>query len=177
MDLQEGIMNEVTSKNEINIDNTIIENEDSLDLPQYIDHPEYVTNISVNYVLQAGGWLLFMILLFPLITLLLWWFGIINIYSYVWEDKSEIAHLNIIGIATIILNLAGLLLVWASYNWIRFHNKERRNPSENIPIDKFAQQFSCNKEDITQLRQASNITLDYDDIGKLKRVTLVRSKK
>lgn len=160
-------MTNMLDQYKINTDNTLIEDEKLLDLPQYIDRPEYVTNRNMNYILQAVGWCIFMLFLLPIITILLWWFGIHNIYSYVLEEDTSITHFNIINIAIIILILGGVLLSWASYNWIRFYNNERRTSPANIEVEQLAQQFLCNKEDVIKLRESSNITLYYDDEGHL----------
>ncbi|MFT4020012.1 MAG: poly-beta-1,6-N-acetyl-D-glucosamine biosynthesis protein PgaD [Acinetobacter sp.] len=162
-------MSNSLQKIEINTANIIIEDETLLDLPEYIDRPEYVKNQSVNYALQAVGWLLFMALFMPFITLLLWWFGLDNIYSYVLQDKSQMTHFNITNIAMIILILGGILLTWASYNWIRFYNKELRTSPPNTPTRIFAAQFNCDPKQITELKNASNLTLYYDEDGILKK--------
>ena len=45
-----------------------IKDESKLELPEYIDRPEYVRNKSVGYSLQIVGWFVFMWLFMPLIT-------------------------------------------------------------------------------------------------------------
>lgn len=147
----------------------IIEDETKLDLPEYIDKPEYVQNKSVGYALQTIGWLLLMLLFMPLITLFLWWYGVHNIYHYVLIDTSQDAHFNILNIGIIILILGGILLSWAIYNWLRFRKKERRTRPENTSLKQFAENFNCTEEDVLNLRQRKNITLYYDDHGLLEK--------
>lgn len=53
-------------KNDANIDVEV------LDIPEYIDQPEYVKNKTANYTLQTIGWFCLMWLLFPLVSLFLW---------------------------------------------------------------------------------------------------------
>ncbi|SST29329.1 Biofilm PGA synthesis protein pgaD [Acinetobacter baumannii] len=50
-------------KNDTNIDVEV------LDIPEYIDQPEYVKNKTANYTLQTIGWFCLMWLLFPLVSL------------------------------------------------------------------------------------------------------------
>ena len=57
---------EITHENDTNIDVEV------LDIPEYIDQPEYVKNKTANYALQTIGWFCLMWLLFPLVSLFLW---------------------------------------------------------------------------------------------------------
>lgn len=57
---------EITHENDANIDVEV------LDIPEYIDQPEYVKNKTANYTLQTIGWFCLMWLLFPLVSLFLW---------------------------------------------------------------------------------------------------------
>ncbi len=50
----------------------LIKDESKLELPEYIDRPEYVRNKSVGYSLQIAGWFIFMWLFMPLITVFFW---------------------------------------------------------------------------------------------------------
>ncbi|WP_252718151.1 PgaD family protein [Acinetobacter ursingii] len=52
-----------------------------LDIPQYIDRPEYVKNKWAGFSLQILGWSLWMWLIMPLFTVFLWWFEGQNIYK------------------------------------------------------------------------------------------------
>ncbi|EPU9553368.1 poly-beta-1,6-N-acetyl-D-glucosamine biosynthesis protein PgaD, partial [Acinetobacter baumannii] len=75
-------------KNDANIDVEV------LDIPEYIDQPEYVKNKTANYTLQTIGWFCLMWLLFPLVSLFLWIFEGHLIYDYVWVDHvSEVKTL------------------------------------------------------------------------------------
>lgn len=46
----------------------LIEDESKLELPEYIDQPEYVRNKSAGYSLQIVGWFMFMWLFMPVLT-------------------------------------------------------------------------------------------------------------
>jgi biofilm PGA synthesis protein PgaD len=52
----------------------IITDDTKLDIPTYIDKPEYVRNKTAGYSLLALGWMMWMWLFLPLLTLLFWWF-------------------------------------------------------------------------------------------------------
>ena len=89
-------------KNDANIDVEV------LDIPEYIDQPEYVKNKTANYTLQTIGWFCLMWLLFPLVSLFLWIFEGHLIYDYVWVDhvsevKTLLHLLLLIGLSALIL--------------------------------------------------------------------------
>ena len=50
----------------------IVKDESKLELPAYIDQPEYGRNKSVGYSLQIVGWFAFMWLFMPLLTVFFW---------------------------------------------------------------------------------------------------------
>lgn len=118
-------------KNDANIDVEV------LDIPEYIDQPEYVKNKTANYTLQTIGWFCLMWLLFPLVSLFLWIFEGHLIYDYVWVDhvsevKTLLHLLLLIGLSALIL------ILWASYNWLRFHGDDRRSKAPNSSVELLA---------------------------------------
>ncbi|MCF9045930.1 poly-beta-1,6-N-acetyl-D-glucosamine biosynthesis protein PgaD [Acinetobacter nectaris] len=59
------------------------------------------------------------------------------------------------------------LLSWASYNWIRFRNNERRKKPLNTPLNQLAQSFDVTVHELNELQKYQNLTLYYDINGKL----------
>ncbi|MGL5144721.1 MAG: poly-beta-1,6-N-acetyl-D-glucosamine biosynthesis protein PgaD, partial [Acinetobacter junii] len=47
------------------------------------------------------------------------------------------------------------------------YNKERRSFPKNISVDQLAQSFELNTEQMNALRDAKNVTLHYDQEGRL----------
>ncbi|MEB5477255.1 poly-beta-1,6-N-acetyl-D-glucosamine biosynthesis protein PgaD [Acinetobacter pollinis] len=139
----------------------------SLDIPKYIDKPHFVRNKLSGYVLQCLGWLCFMLLLFPLITLLLWFFEIKTIQHYIFIDGLVAKKNNILKISLAILICSSTLIGWASYNWLRFRKNERRKKPENISNNELARQFYLKTNEMVRLQKHSNITLEYDMNGVL----------
>ncbi|WP_111895707.1 poly-beta-1,6-N-acetyl-D-glucosamine biosynthesis protein PgaD [Acinetobacter sp. MB5] len=156
------------------LDYQIIEDESKLDLPAYIDNPDYVKNKTAGYLLQLIGWILFILIIFPLITLFLWYFEFTIVKKYIFNDTmyAQLHGLMYIGIGILIFSL--LLIIWASYNWVRFNHKERRHKSQNTPIEEFAQDFSLTQNDVLKLQQGSNIILHYDDDGLLEQYNIMK---
>lgn len=98
----------------------IIEDESKLELPEYIDRPEYVRNKSVGYSLQIAGWFLFMWLFMPLLTIFFWLFEGKTIYQQMIVQAEPTSPLSLVHLATMILIFIAVLLLWATYNWVRF---------------------------------------------------------
>ncbi|MDR2250797.1 poly-beta-1,6-N-acetyl-D-glucosamine biosynthesis protein PgaD [Acinetobacter sp.] len=139
---------------------------EALDIPDYIDQPEYVKNKAANYTLQTIGWICLMWLLFPLVSLVLWVFEGHLIYDYVWvnnisEVKTLLHLLLLIGLSALVL------ILWASYNWLRFHGDDRRSKAPNSSVELLASQFTVSTESLSELQKAQRVVLHYDDHGHL----------
>lgn len=152
-------------KNEENTDSEV------LDIPEYIDQPEYVKNKAANYTLQTIGWFCLMWLLFPLVSFFLWFFEGHLIYDYVWVDHiSEVK--TVLHLLLLICLSALVLILWASYNWLRFHGDDRRSKAPNSSVELLASQFTVSTESLSELQKAQRVVLHYDDHGHLKKYDL-----
>ncbi|TEU28758.1 poly-beta-1,6-N-acetyl-D-glucosamine biosynthesis protein PgaD [Acinetobacter seifertii] len=142
-----------------------------LDIPEYIDQPEYVKNKTANYTLQTIGWFCLMWLLFPLVSLFLWFFEGHLIYDYVWVDHiSEVKTL--LHILLLICLSALVLILWASYNWLRFHGDDRRSKAPNSSDDLLAFKFTVSTASLSELQKAQRVILHYDEHGHLQKYDL-----
>jgi len=146
----------------------IVKDESKLELPTYIDQPEYVRNKSVGYSLQIVGWFAFMWLFMPLLTVFFWWVEGETIYQQLVIQAAPDSQLSLMNIILMIVIFICGLLLWATYNWIRFYNRERRSTPLAIDEQQIARSFKVNKVDILNMQQAKNLTLYYDNKGKLE---------
>ena len=146
----------------------LIKDESKLELPEYIDRPEYVRNKSVGYSLQIAGWFIFMWLFMPLITVFFWWFEGKTIYQQMIVQAEPTSPLSLVHLATMILIFIAVLLLWATYNWVRFAGKERRSAPVSVNEEQLAISFKVNPVDILNMQQAKNLTLYYDEDGRLE---------
>ena len=146
----------------------IITDEAKLDIPAYIDQPEYVQNKTAGYSLLALGWIIWMWLFLPLLTLLFWWFEGNLVYEQLIVADMPKKPLNLFHLLGLISIFILCLFLWASYNWYRFHNNEKRLFPTPVESSDVARSFSVNTLDIERLQQAENITLHYSDEGDLK---------
>ncbi|TCB52571.1 poly-beta-1,6-N-acetyl-D-glucosamine biosynthesis protein PgaD [Acinetobacter sp. ANC 4779] len=146
----------------------LIEDESKLEIPEYIDRPEFVRNKSMGYSLQIAGWFIFMWLFMPLITLFFWWVEGKTIYQQMVIQAAPDSQLSLMNIIVMIAIFIGGLLLWATYNWVRFHGEDRRKAPLAIDEKQLASSFKVNSLDILNMQQAKNMTLYYDVEGKLE---------
>lgn len=145
----------------------VIQDESQLELPQYIDRPDYVKRKSAGYGLMAAGWMLWMWLFMPLLTLLFWWLEGNTIYVQTIEYVRPQTSLSLMKLIFCISVLIGCLFIWASYNWVRFHGEDRRQPADDAQDEELAQGFSVSTHDIELMRNGKNIVLYYSGDGHL----------
>ncbi|MDN5511917.1 poly-beta-1,6-N-acetyl-D-glucosamine biosynthesis protein PgaD [Acinetobacter sp.] len=146
----------------------LIEDESKLELPEYIDQPEYVRNKNMGYSLQIVGWFVFMWLFMPALTMLFWWFEGQTIYQQLVTEAQPDSQLSLMNIIVMILSFISVLFLWATYNWVRFSGKERRKTPLAIAVPQLASSFKVNTADIINMQQARNLTLYYNNKGLLE---------
>jgi biofilm PGA synthesis protein PgaD len=146
----------------------LIEDESKLELPEYIDQPEYVRNKNMGYSLQIVGWFVFMWLFMPTLTMLFWWFEGQTIYQQLVTEAQPDSQLSLMNIIVMILSFISVLFLWATYNWVRFSGKERRKTPLAIAVPQLASSFKVNTADIINMQQARNLTLYYNNKGLLE---------
>lgn len=145
----------------------IITDENLLDIPSYIDRPEYVRNKTAGYSLLALGWITWMWLFLPLLTVLFWLFEGNLVYEQLIVAEMPRKPLNLFHLTGLITFFILCLFIWASYNWYRFHNNEKRLFPSNVMPSELAHSFRVSTTDIKRLQYADNITLHYSEDGEL----------
>ncbi|WP_445115371.1 poly-beta-1,6-N-acetyl-D-glucosamine biosynthesis protein PgaD [Acinetobacter sp. WZC-1] len=146
-----------------------ISDESKLELPEYIDQPDYIRKKGTGYGLIAIGWLAWMWLFLPLLTAVFWWFQGKTIYQQMVIQAGPNSPLSLVNMAVMIAVFISLLLLWASYNWIRFSGNERRKAPQDLSKQQLAESFKVGIQDIQIMHTAKRVTLYYDDQGKLGR--------
>lgn len=137
-----------------------------LELPAYIDQPDYVRNKSAGYGLHILGWMAWVGLFLPLLTVLLWWFeGTTILDQLVFHVRPRSSILSITHLAVIILILGAAFLLWINYNWIRFYGEDRRKFPEQVSNTALAKSFIVPVEILTEMQQQKSQTLHFDEEG------------
>ncbi|NNP72125.1 poly-beta-1,6-N-acetyl-D-glucosamine biosynthesis protein PgaD [Acinetobacter defluvii] len=142
----------------------VVTDASKLDIPAYIDQPQYVKNKGVHYTLQAIGWTLWTVLLLPLITVLLWIFQGKFIQSYIFAEHFSVQIYNFAWLALIVGVCCASLLIWASYNWLRYRTAKKPKVL-NVTHSTLAKDFLMSTEELLKMQKSKNIVLHYDDEG------------
>ncbi|KGT47298.1 poly-beta-1,6-N-acetyl-D-glucosamine biosynthesis protein PgaD [Acinetobacter sp. HR7] len=139
-----------------------------LDIPEYIDVPEYVKDRTGGYTLMTLGWMAWAWLFMPLVSLALWWFQSNLVIGQVLSEHTSYQGLTLIKLTILIVVAFLCLLIWASYNWIRFNGVDRRSAPKPVELQQIASSFALDKHALLEMVQAKNLTLHYNREGKLE---------
>ncbi|WP_242789409.1 poly-beta-1,6-N-acetyl-D-glucosamine biosynthesis protein PgaD [Acinetobacter sp. ASP199] len=142
--------------------------EAKLDIPEYIDVPEYVSDRTSGYTLMALGWMAWIWLFMPLVSLGLWWFESSLIFDHVLRDHKPYQGMTLLELALLIIVAFLSLLLWASYNWIRFNRIDRRSAPRPVELQEIAYSFDVEKHALLEMVQAKHLILYYDQGGRLE---------
>ena len=142
--------------------------ESKLDIPEYIDVPEYVSGRTSGYSLMALGWMAWIWLFMPLASLGLWWFESSLIVDHVLIDHKPYQGMTLLELALLIIIAFSSLLLWACYNWIRFNRVDRRSAPRPVELQEIAYSFDVEKHALLEMVQARQLTLYYNQEGRLE---------
>ncbi|MDM1756670.1 MULTISPECIES: poly-beta-1,6-N-acetyl-D-glucosamine biosynthesis protein PgaD [Acinetobacter] len=144
----------------------IITDESKLDIPEYIDQPHYVKNKAMHYTLQMMGWMLWTLLLLPLVTAILWVYQVKLIKNYIFAEQIYVQLYNFAWLALIVMLCCASLLLWASYNWLRY--RKTKDPKVlNVTQSTLAEDFLISTDELSKIQKSKSIVLHYDDEGVL----------
>jgi len=136
----------------INLQTTDIDS--PIELPSFIDRPDLQSpgQRTVSSVLLIVGWLCWLYLFLPLLTLFGWAISYQRVNHYVLQNKDGFfQQIQLLG--PIVLIMGALLLLWATYNLIRFRGVSRRQAPQNATLEEIAGYF---KVDVNLVMQAQN---------------------
>lgn len=137
-------------------------------LPRIIHRPDLQSRRQRSlFALLAGiGWLVWLYLFLPLVTLLGWHFGVVRFRDYVIDSQSHTwASLTIYVIT--IAGAGAALLIWAFYNYRRFRHADRRRPAAPMTAERLAITYGMNADEVARLQQARVATFEHDDHGNI----------
>lgn len=140
-----------------------------LDIPEYIDQPEYVTNKMAGYGLQIVGWFVWIWLFIPFITIIFWWYQISVIGYHVFGQDLSYQLYNFKWVAMAILILVLGLVVWASVNWYCFYRRDvhtRPKPRPVATMQEVADFSEVNGVKFIKMKHQKVLTIHYDENGK-----------
>lgn len=144
----------------------VIKAESELELPAYIDQPDYVRNKTAGYGLHILGWMVWVGLFLPLLTLLLWWFqGVTILDQLIFNIQPRNSIISISHLVLMIVILSGVFMLWICYDWIRFIGGKRSQPTSVVSVDELSKSFIIPVQTLTDMQQQKMQTLHFDDEG------------
>ena len=120
-------------------------------------------------------WMAWVYLWLPLITLLGWLFGVQQFYE-IMIQQGGLVNLkeSLIFYSTGIFTVTGSLILWATYNWVRFSGKDRRQTrpvsSGSAAMAKF---LKVSEAVIVGWQRACRISVTHHDDGRLASVEVL----
>ncbi|HYW04524.1 MAG TPA: poly-beta-1,6-N-acetyl-D-glucosamine biosynthesis protein PgaD [Gammaproteobacteria bacterium] len=145
--------------------------ETDLQIPEPIHRPDLQTPIQRGAfaVLSLLGWLAWLYLFVPLLTVLAWAFGVHRFDRYVLGSVGVSAFT--LSVYAVIIVAAGLTLVlWAIYNLLRFRGKDRRSPPPTVSEAALASAVGLEITRLRRLRRARVAWVRCDDLGRIAQI-------
>lgn len=143
-----------------------------IELPSFIDRPDLQSHgqRTVSSVLAILGWVCWLYLFLPLLTLFGWAISYERVNQYIVHNKDGFfQQIELLGPIVIIMGM--LLLLWAIYNLIRFRGVSRRTAPENTTVEDIAGHF---KLDVSLVKRAQNQQVSvfyFDEQGMVTHIT------
>ncbi len=131
----------------------------------------YIQNPSAQPALQrtawgfvtAAFWLLYLYLLMPLVTLLMWALGVRTAVSELYLRDSHVDPFLLVVLPVVAMTCAALLIGWATYNRARFRDRERRSHIDNVTREEIAGGLGAEASVSLALSEAKICILHMDD--------------
>ena len=142
-----------------------------LKLPEPIYRPDLQGRFQRNLyaILSVLGWIIWLYLFVPLITLVGWIFGYHRLDRFVLSSPRESAYT--LTLYMVVIALAGATLVlWALYNLLRFRGKERRTQPHNVTEDALAAEFHIETSQLWRLQRSRIARVHCDDDGNISEI-------
>ena len=141
--------------------------EKNLDLPEYIDRSSFVKNKQGHYLLQFTGWTFWSFLFVPLFTLILWLYQGNLLRNYIFAEKFDVQLLNIMWLAALVIFFGATLLLWASFNWLRFRKQHAKKIVLNVNNAMLSKYLSITPQELEDMQASKRVVLHYDENGEL----------
>lgn len=104
-------------------------------------------------------WGLYVYMWLPLITLVLWLFGVRTAFFELYARNHHVDSFLVFAIPVIATACALVLITWAEYNRFRFSSRDRRTPQRDVTSAEVAEKLGATAELAEMLGQAKVTTL------------------
>ncbi|WP_410209997.1 poly-beta-1,6-N-acetyl-D-glucosamine biosynthesis protein PgaD [Aquirhabdus sp.] len=137
-----------------------------LDVPQFIDRPELQSQgqRTTSAVLAMIGWTCWLYLFLPLLTIGGWLVSYRRVDQYIVQNQNGFyEQVNLL--VPLVVIMGSLLLLWATYNWMRFRGESRRVASRNATSQEIAIHFAIPTRVVSQAQHCRVNVFHFDEAG------------
>ncbi|WP_426687440.1 poly-beta-1,6-N-acetyl-D-glucosamine biosynthesis protein PgaD [Rhodanobacter ginsengiterrae] len=140
-------------------------------LPKIIYRPDLqsVRRRHLYAGISVVAWLVWLYLFVPLLTLVVWAFGVHRFDDYLLKSPANSAHVFLIY-GAIIVAVGIAFLLWATYNLLRFRGKDRRATPDAVTASETAAYFGLQADQIGVLRTLQVVRVHHDETGAIIRI-------
>ncbi|MCF7220832.1 poly-beta-1,6-N-acetyl-D-glucosamine biosynthesis protein PgaD [Marilutibacter chinensis] len=114
-------------------------------------------------VVTAICWGLYAYLWLPLLTLILWLFGVHTAVTELYLRNNQVEPFMLIVLPLVALGVAALLTGWAELNRARFRNRERRSATPDATAAEVADTLGATPVVASALRSGKITVVSMDD--------------
>ncbi len=140
-----------------------------IDQPQQISTPRRVLYGTITAII----WYFWLYLWLPVATFAGWAFGGFVGYHEMIELQGYRGLLHLmLWYGLVIAIMAGGLLIWATYNLLRFRGKERRGQLPDVQCDIYAKYIGVTEVELASWRRAKIVTTSHDINGHFGKVVV-----
>lgn len=141
-------------------------------LPDIIERNDLVPpgKRRMGQIVSLVAWAIWIYLFTPIIALIGWLLGVEIFQRYILDDP--IGTLQAVQVYVLVILIAGLVFIgWASYNWLRFHNFERRHAPPPISDRELAHRFHISLEEEKEISQRRIVTVHFNESAEIIEIT------
>lgn len=111
-------------------------------------------------------WGLYAYLWLPFISLVAWYLGIDLFYQEMVVNGGFDAFLGLSGWYLLVIFLILLMVAgWSTSNYLRFHEKNRRQTQPDVSKEEIADWYGLNPELLTSMKKARRLRLEFNKDG------------
>ncbi|GAB6196401.1 poly-beta-1,6-N-acetyl-D-glucosamine biosynthesis protein PgaD [Lysobacter xanthus] len=108
-------------------------------------------------------WIAYAYLWLPGLTLVLWWFGLRDMYGELYERSEQLDPFVVFILPVMAVLSSCGLLGWAEYNRLRFTGNDRRGAFSNVALHEIAETLGAAPGVPEALRRHRVVVLRMDD--------------
>lgn len=140
-------------------------------LPELIHHPELQSRLrrGVFAIIATLGWMLWLYLFAPLLSIAAWLFGFHRFQHYAWHNTHR-AVMTLLLYLVIIAAAGATFVLWAVYNLLRFGRRDRRMAITPVTLAEMALAYGVTDAVVGQMRAAKVQRVHHDEHGNILRI-------